>query len=176
VKRGVISPTTPLLLGPDIGDGSFKAASIKSIHYKRLPVGQVVAGQTAALALKKIKRTQVGEGWGKWFMVLTSLAKSTAIVCSHCWTVSVCLRAVVVVGAVSRVLGDGADFDLDTCSALIYLIGSTMGLWLGMLINKSRSCTRLSKSWQNCWDCFLTKSRWVSAMSGFVDEHPVKIW
>eukprot|EP00775_Hariotina_reticulata_P007899 gene7899-8095_t len=58
VKRGVISPTTPLLLGPDIGDGSFKAASIKSIHYKRLPVGQVVAGQTAALALKKIKRTQ----------------------------------------------------------------------------------------------------------------------
>lgn len=28
-------------------------------HYKRLPVGQVVAGQTAALALKKIKRAQV---------------------------------------------------------------------------------------------------------------------
>lgn len=59
VKRGVISPNTPLLLGPDIGDGSFKNASIKSIHYKRLPVGQVVAGQTAALALKKIKRQQV---------------------------------------------------------------------------------------------------------------------
>jgi GTPase len=34
VKRGVITPNTPLLLGPDIGDGSFKAASIKSIHYK----------------------------------------------------------------------------------------------------------------------------------------------
>jgi GTPase len=102
VKRGVISPTTPLLLGPDIGDGSFKAASIKSIHYKRLPVGQVVAGQTAALALKKIKRTQVKEGWCKWFMVLTSLAKSTAIVCSHSWTVYVCLRAVMVVGAVRR--------------------------------------------------------------------------
>lgn len=30
-------------------------------HYKRLPVGQVVAGQTAALALKKIKRAQVGD-------------------------------------------------------------------------------------------------------------------
>jgi hypothetical protein len=30
-------------------------------HYKRLPVGQVVAGQTAALALKKVKRAQVGE-------------------------------------------------------------------------------------------------------------------
>jgi hypothetical protein len=37
-------------------------------HYKRLPVGQVVAGQTAALALKKVKRAQVGGGdkgcWG----------------------------------------------------------------------------------------------------------------
>jgi GTPase len=42
VKRGVITPNTPLLLGPDIGDGSFKAASIKSIHYK-------VSGQGAAM-------------------------------------------------------------------------------------------------------------------------------
>lgn len=62
VKRGVISPNTALLLGPDIGDGSFKPASIKSIHYKRLPVAQVVAGQTAALALKKVKRNQVRKG------------------------------------------------------------------------------------------------------------------
>jgi hypothetical protein len=31
VKRGVISPNTSLLLGPDIGDGSFKTAAIKSI-------------------------------------------------------------------------------------------------------------------------------------------------
>ncbi len=62
VKRGVISTSSSLLLGPDIGDGSFKAAAIKSIHYKRLPVQQVVAGQTAALALKKVKRSQVA-GW-----------------------------------------------------------------------------------------------------------------
>lgn len=62
VKRGVITPNANLLLGPDIGDASFKTASIKSIHYKRLPVGQVVAGQTAALALKKIKRAQVRKG------------------------------------------------------------------------------------------------------------------
>jgi GTPase len=60
VKRGVITPSSTLLLGPDIGDGSFKAVAVKSIHYKRLPVQQVVAGQTAALALKKIKRSQVG--------------------------------------------------------------------------------------------------------------------
>ncbi|KXZ51478.1 hypothetical protein GPECTOR_12g441 [Gonium pectorale] len=62
VKRGIITPNTMLLLGPDIGDGSFKSASIKSIHYKRLPVGTVVAGQTAALALKKTKRSQVRKG------------------------------------------------------------------------------------------------------------------
>ena len=29
------------MLGPDIGDGSFKATAIKSIHYKRLPVQRV---------------------------------------------------------------------------------------------------------------------------------------
>lgn len=31
VKRGVITPNANLLLGPDIGDASFKTASIKSI-------------------------------------------------------------------------------------------------------------------------------------------------
>ncbi|GIL71540.1 hypothetical protein Vretifemale_1902 [Volvox reticuliferus] len=62
VKRGVITPNTVLLLGPDIGDGSFKSAAIKSIHFKRLPVTTVVAGQTAALALKKTKRNQVRKG------------------------------------------------------------------------------------------------------------------
>jgi hypothetical protein len=31
VKRGVITPNTNLLLGPDVGDGSFKPAAIKSI-------------------------------------------------------------------------------------------------------------------------------------------------
>ena len=67
VKRGVITPSTPFLLGPSIADGSFSVCQVKSIHYKRLPVGRVVAGQTAALALKKIKRSQVRKG-----MVLVS--------------------------------------------------------------------------------------------------------
>lgn len=62
MKRGVIATNSSLLLGPDIGDGSFRPAAIKSIHYKRLPVNQVVAGQTAALALKKVKRNQVRKG------------------------------------------------------------------------------------------------------------------
>lgn len=46
---------TPLMLGPSIADGSFTAAAIKSIHYKRLAVPEVVAGQTAAIALKKVR-------------------------------------------------------------------------------------------------------------------------
>jgi GTPase len=53
VKRGVLSVNSPVLLGPDVRDGSFWKAAIKSIHYKRLPVSEAVAGQTAALALKK---------------------------------------------------------------------------------------------------------------------------
>ncbi|KAL4550702.1 hypothetical protein Ndes2526B_g08812 [Nannochloris sp. 'desiccata'] len=62
VKRGVITTNTPFLLGPDIGDGSFNVCYVKSIHYKRLAVSRVIAGQTAALALKKIKRCQVRKG------------------------------------------------------------------------------------------------------------------
>lgn len=41
VKKGVITASSPLLLGPHIGDGSFKPTAIKSIHYKRLPVTKV---------------------------------------------------------------------------------------------------------------------------------------
>eukprot|EP00884_Botryococcus_braunii_P019205 jgi/Botrbrau1/5969/Bobra.104_1s0001.1 len=62
VKKGVITANTTLLLGPDLGDGSFKPTAIKSIHYKRLPVVKVMAGQTAALALKKVRRSQVRKG------------------------------------------------------------------------------------------------------------------
>jgi GTPase len=61
-KRGVITPNTTFLLGPDLRDGSFKPCAVKSIHYKRLPVGRVAAGQTAALALKKVKRAAVRKG------------------------------------------------------------------------------------------------------------------
>ena len=41
VKAGSIAPNATLLIGPDIADGSFKAVSVKSVHYKRLPVGRV---------------------------------------------------------------------------------------------------------------------------------------
>lgn len=62
VKSGVIGVNSTLLLGPDIADSSFKPIAIKSIHYKRMVVDKVVAGQTAALALKKVKRNQVRKG------------------------------------------------------------------------------------------------------------------
>eukprot|EP00955_Chlamydomonas_euryale_P071922 361244-Chlamydomonas_euryale.AAC.1 len=62
VKRGVIAPNASLLLGPDPGDAGFHAVSVKSIHYKRLPVQRVVAGQTAAMCLRKVSRTQVWAG------------------------------------------------------------------------------------------------------------------
>ena len=62
LKSGSISDSTRLMLGPDPGDGQFKAAAVKSIHYKGAPVARVVAGQTAALALKKVKRTSVRKG------------------------------------------------------------------------------------------------------------------
>ena len=61
LKKGTLTPNMTLLMGPDIEGGLFKPVSIKSIHYKRMPVTHVVAGQTAALALKKTKKNQVGQ-------------------------------------------------------------------------------------------------------------------
>ena len=49
VKRGVIAPNSTLLLGPDIADGTFKPVTVKSVHYKRLPVGRVRACLPARL-------------------------------------------------------------------------------------------------------------------------------
>lgn len=62
VKRGTLQQGSSLLLGPHAGDASFKLTAIKSIAYKRLPVTKVVAGQTAALALKRVKRSSLRKG------------------------------------------------------------------------------------------------------------------
>lgn len=43
LKRGIIRTNSNLLLGPDVGDGSFRATAVKSVHYKRMPVNQVGA-------------------------------------------------------------------------------------------------------------------------------------
>lgn len=77
LRAGSISDSTRLMLGPDPGDGLFKLAAVKSLHYKAQPVSRIVAGQTAALALKKVKRKEVRKG-----MVLVAPSKSP----SSTWT------------------------------------------------------------------------------------------
>merc|ERR1712227_566662 len=58
---GRVRPGDTMLMGPD-GMGKFEPVVIKSIHRKRLPVNEAVAGQAAAFALKKIKKNQVRKG------------------------------------------------------------------------------------------------------------------
>ncbi len=52
LKHGTIKPGANLMLGPDVGDGSFKLTSVKSIHYKRLPVSQARATSSLGLLRK----------------------------------------------------------------------------------------------------------------------------
>nr|CAB3239949.1 GTP-binding protein 1-like [Phallusia mammillata] len=61
VMRGVIKAGEVLLIGPDLL-GKFEPIQVKSIHRKRMPVRDVKAGQTAAFALKKIKRSSIRKG------------------------------------------------------------------------------------------------------------------
>lgn len=42
LKKGVIKNNSTLLMGPDMMDAEFKPISIKSIHYKRRNVSQVI--------------------------------------------------------------------------------------------------------------------------------------
>jgi len=58
---GKVKAGDTMLMGPD-SMGKFEQVHIKSIHRKRLPVQEVVAGQAAAFALKKIKKNQVRKG------------------------------------------------------------------------------------------------------------------
>jgi GTPase len=59
LKAGVVRVGESLLLGPDPADGVFRPATVRSIHYKRCPVGAAFAGQTAALALRRAGRAAV---------------------------------------------------------------------------------------------------------------------
>jgi GTPase len=104
---GVLTESTPrLLVGPDLGDGGFKPVAIKSIHYKRVPATRVVAGQAAALALKKVKRSAVRKG-----MVIVSAALqpqahwemcAEIAILTHSSTIACRYQAVVHVGVVRQ--------------------------------------------------------------------------
>lgn len=61
VLKGLIKAGEVLLIGPD-PLGKFEPIQIKSMHRKRMIVKEVRAGQSAALALKKIKRSNIRKG------------------------------------------------------------------------------------------------------------------
>lgn len=59
--KGVIKVNDVLYLGPN-KINKFEPVLIKSIHRKRLPVKEIRSGQSASLALKKVKRHEVRKG------------------------------------------------------------------------------------------------------------------
>lgn len=61
VMSGAVQANDTMLLGPD-SLGAFIPVQIKSVHSKRVPVKQVVAGMSAGFALKKIKRSTIRKG------------------------------------------------------------------------------------------------------------------
>eukprot|EP00727_Mastigamoeba_balamuthi_P014806 m51a1_g9951 putative gtp-binding protein 1 (666) ;mRNA; f:25239-27850 len=61
VTRGELNLDDPVLLGPD-PTGAFFPVQLKSIHTKRIPVKHARAGQSASVAIKKIKRSQIRKG------------------------------------------------------------------------------------------------------------------
>ncbi|KAK1867451.1 hypothetical protein I4F81_009958 [Pyropia yezoensis] len=60
-SAGSVGVGQALSLGPD-HSGAFVSVIVKSVHYKRVPVRRVVAGQAGSLALKKVKRATVRKG------------------------------------------------------------------------------------------------------------------
>jgi len=95
---GNISVNQTLMLGPD-EFGAFNPAVVKSIQTKRLPVRSVKAGQSAAIALKKIKRSSLRKGM---VMVDPSLKpvscrefEAEVLVLYHSTTISANYQAVV---------------------------------------------------------------------------------
>ena len=61
LMQGSIAVGDSLMHGPD-KTGQFTAVTIKGIHTNRLPVRTVTAGQSASLALKKVKRSNTRKG------------------------------------------------------------------------------------------------------------------
>ena len=67
LKSGTVVPNQQLNLGPD-KSGVFKPVQVKSIHHKRLPVEQAIAGQAVCFAIKSLvkkdtlKRTNFRKG------------------------------------------------------------------------------------------------------------------
>lgn len=61
IQSGVIHTGDPVLVGPD-SLGQFATTSVRSIERKRIPVHAASAGQSASLALKRMRRKDVRKG------------------------------------------------------------------------------------------------------------------
>ena len=105
VLKGVIHSGLSLLLGPDLL-GKFELVQIKSIHRKRMLVQNVKAGQTAAFALKKVKRSNIRKG-----MVMVHPKsdpksvweyKAEVLVLHHPTTISIKYQAMVHCGSIRQ--------------------------------------------------------------------------
>ncbi|XP_076810176.1 GTP-binding protein 1-like isoform X1 [Clavelina lepadiformis] len=105
VMKGSIKAGENLMLGPDLL-GSFELVQIKSIHRKRMAVHDVRAGQTAAFALKKVKRANIRKG-----MVMVSPKynpkavweyKGEVLVLHHPTTISTKYQAMVHCGSIRQ--------------------------------------------------------------------------
>jgi len=102
---GQVQGNQNLLLGPD-EFGKFFTVNVKSIHTKRLPVKLVKAGQTAAIALKKVKRSSLRKG----MVMLDIITKPKAcrefeaeiLVLYHSTTISTAYQAVVHCGVAQQ--------------------------------------------------------------------------
>ena len=86
VKRGVITTNANLMLGPDVGDGTFKSTAIKSIQYKRLPVTRVgvtccLLAPTPVSVMSSASPEIIGVKFG--FVLSRSLPVSPAWGCDH---------------------------------------------------------------------------------------------
>lgn len=105
IMKGVIHAGQSLLLGPDLL-GKFDLVQIKSIHRKRMLVQNVKAGQTAAFALKKVKRSHIRKGMVMVHPKSNPVAvweyKAEVLVLHHPTTISIKYQAMVHCGSIRQ--------------------------------------------------------------------------
>jgi GTPase len=107
LNAGKLAAGDSLNLGPD-ALGKFRPVTVKSIERKRLQIKQLEAGQSAALALKKVKKSEVRKGS---VLIATNETgpkeaclrfKGQIVILHHPTTIKKNYQAVVHVGAVRQ--------------------------------------------------------------------------
>jgi len=105
VMKGLVKSNDTMLLGPDLL-GKFESVQIKSIHRKRMSVKDVRAGQTAAFALKKVKRSNIRKGMVMVHPKINPKAvweyKGEILVLHHPTTISAKYQAMVHCGSIRQ--------------------------------------------------------------------------